>query len=108
MTPVPPIRILIADDEPALRGALADLLAHEDSLVLVGEAGDADQAIELAVSSRPDVAIVDVSMPAGGGPRAAREIIRVSPETRVIALVRVRGPARPCSRCSVQARSATS
>jgi EAL domain-containing protein (putative c-di-GMP-specific phosphodiesterase class I)/AmiR/NasT family two-component response regulator len=84
--PAPPIRILIADDEPALRGALADLLAHEESLLLVAEAGDADQAIELADASRPDVAIVDVSMPAGGGPRAAREIIRVSPTTRVIAL----------------------
>ncbi len=86
VAPASPIRILIADDEPALRGALADLLAHEESLVLVGEAGDADQAIELAHASRPDVAIVDVSMPAGGGPRAAREIIRVSPTTRVIAL----------------------
>jgi EAL domain-containing protein (putative c-di-GMP-specific phosphodiesterase class I)/CheY-like chemotaxis protein len=86
VVPAPPIRILIADDEPALRGALADLLAQEDSLLLVGEAGDADQAIELAVSSRPDVALVDVSMPAGGGARAAREIIRVSPDTRVIAL----------------------
>ncbi len=84
--PVPPIRILIADDEPALRDALADLLAHEDGVVLVGEAGDADQAIELADSRRPDVALVDVSMPAGGGARAAREIIRVSPDTRVIAL----------------------
>ena len=82
----PPIRILIADDEPALRGAIADLLSQEDGVLLVGEAGDADQAIELAVSRRPDVALVDVSMPAGGGPRAAREIIRVSPETRVIAL----------------------
>ena len=82
----PPIRILIADDEPALRGAIADLLSHEDGVVLVGEAGDADQAIEMAVSRRPDVALVDVSMPAGGGPRAARGIIRVSPETRVIAL----------------------
>jgi EAL domain-containing protein (putative c-di-GMP-specific phosphodiesterase class I)/AmiR/NasT family two-component response regulator len=86
VVPAPPIRVLIADDEPALRGALADLLAHEESLVLVGEAGDADQAIELADASRPDVALVDVSMPAGGGPRAAREIIRVSPDTRVIAL----------------------
>ena len=86
VVPVPPIRILIADDEPALRDALADLLAHEDGVVLVGEAGDADQAIELADSRRPDVALVDVSMPAGGGARAAREIIRVSPETRVIAL----------------------
>lgn len=86
VVPAPPIRILIADDEPALRDALADLLAHEDGVVLVGEAGDADQAIELADSSRPDVALVDVSMPAGGGARAAREIIRVSPDTRVIAL----------------------
>ena len=84
--PAPPIRILIADDEPALRDALADLLAHEDGVVLVGEAGNADQAIELADSRRPDVALVDVSMPAGGGARAAREIIRVSPDTRVIAL----------------------
>ncbi len=80
------IRVLIADDEPALRIALADLLAHEDSIRLVGTAGDADEAIELAVSARPDVALVDVKMPAGGGPRAAREIIKVSPATRVIAL----------------------
>jgi EAL domain-containing protein (putative c-di-GMP-specific phosphodiesterase class I)/AmiR/NasT family two-component response regulator len=81
-----PIRVLIADDEPALRGALAELLAHEDHVVLIGTAGDADEAIQLADVSRPDVALVDVKMPAGGGPRAAREISRVSPDTRVIAL----------------------
>jgi EAL domain-containing protein (putative c-di-GMP-specific phosphodiesterase class I)/AmiR/NasT family two-component response regulator len=81
-----PIRVLIADDEPALRGALADLLAHEDDVVLIGTAGDADEAIAIAGDSRPDVALVDVSMPAGGGPRAAREIARCSPDTRVIAL----------------------
>ena len=81
-----PITVLIADDEPALRVALSDLLGQEDGVVLVGTAGDADEAIELAGSRRPDVALVDVKMPAGGGPRAAREIIRVSPGTRVIAL----------------------
>ena len=81
-----PIRVLIADDEPDLREALADLLAQEDGLTLVGSAADADEAIELAVARRPQVALIDVKMPAGGGPRAAREIIRVSPETRVIAL----------------------
>jgi EAL domain-containing protein (putative c-di-GMP-specific phosphodiesterase class I) len=86
VAPAAPIRVLIADDEPALRNALAALFAHEDRLVLVGEAGDADQAIELAVERHPDIALVDVNMPAGGGPRAARGIIRVSPETRVIAL----------------------
>ena len=81
-----PISVLIADDEPALRGALADLLAHEDDVVLIGTAGDADEAIAIASDSRPDVALVDVAMPAGGGPRAAREIARCSPDTRVIAL----------------------
>ena len=80
------IRVLIADDEPALRGALADLLEHEDDLTLIGTAGDADEAIALANDERPDVALVDVSMPAGGGARAAREIARCSPDTRVIAL----------------------
>ena len=62
-----PIRVLIADDEPELRVALADLLAHEDDLGLIGAAGDADEAIALAGDERPDVALVDVSMPAGGG-----------------------------------------
>ena len=80
------IRVLIADDEPALRGALADLLEHEDDLTLIGTAGDADEAIALANDERPDVALVDVAMPAGGGARAAREIARCSPDTRVIAL----------------------
>jgi EAL domain-containing protein (putative c-di-GMP-specific phosphodiesterase class I)/AmiR/NasT family two-component response regulator len=83
---VGPIKVLIADDEPSLREALAELFAHEERVVLVGSAGDAEEAIELAVSRRPDVAILDVNMPAGGGARAAREIIRVSPATRVIAL----------------------
>jgi EAL domain-containing protein (putative c-di-GMP-specific phosphodiesterase class I)/AmiR/NasT family two-component response regulator len=86
VAPAAPIRVLIADDEPALRHALAALFAHEDGLVVVGEAGDADQAIEIAGERLPDIALVDVNMPAGGGPRAAREILRVSPETRVIAL----------------------
>lgn len=83
---VEPIRVLIADDEPALRGALADLLEHEDDVILIGSAGDADEAIALAGDEHPDVALVDVSMPAGGGARAAREIARCSPDTRVIAL----------------------
>jgi EAL domain-containing protein (putative c-di-GMP-specific phosphodiesterase class I)/FixJ family two-component response regulator len=82
----PRVRVLIADDEPALRGALAELLHHEDRFELVGIAGDADEAIAMAESSRPDVALDDVKMPAGGGPRAAREIGRISPDTRVIAL----------------------
>jgi EAL domain-containing protein (putative c-di-GMP-specific phosphodiesterase class I)/CheY-like chemotaxis protein len=80
------VRVLLADDEPDLRDALTDLLAQEPSLALVGAAADADEAVSLAQREQPDVALVDVSMPAGGGPRAAREIARTSPRTRVIAL----------------------
>jgi EAL domain-containing protein (putative c-di-GMP-specific phosphodiesterase class I)/AmiR/NasT family two-component response regulator len=81
-----PIRVLIADDEPALRVAMAELLSHEEGVALIGSASDAEEAIRLATDVRPDVALVDVKMPGGGGPRAAREIGRVSPRTRVIAL----------------------
>jgi EAL domain-containing protein (putative c-di-GMP-specific phosphodiesterase class I) len=80
------IRVMIADDEAELRTALAELLAHEEELELIGTAADAEEAIALAVDHRPDVAVVDVVMPAGGGPRATREILRSSPGTRVIAL----------------------
>jgi len=80
------VRVLVADDEPALRDALSELLAQEPSLTLVGAAADADEAASMAAREQPDVALVDVSMPAGGGPRAAREIARTSPHTRVIAL----------------------
>lgn len=80
------IRVLVADDEPALRAALSELLAHEEHVELIGLAADADEAIAMADRDRPDVALIDVKMPAGGGPRAAREIGRVSPSTKVIAL----------------------
>ena len=80
------IRVLVADDEPAVRAALAELIETEDTLELVGTARDAQEAIELAIRERPDVALLDVKMPAGGGPRAAREIRIASPQSRVVAI----------------------
>jgi EAL domain-containing protein (putative c-di-GMP-specific phosphodiesterase class I) len=81
-----PIRVLLADDEPGLRTALTELLSHEERVELIGTAADAEEAIRIAESDLPDVALVDVRMPEGGGPHAARGISRVSPGTRVIAL----------------------
>ncbi len=81
-----PIRVLLADDEPGLRIALTELLSYEERVELVGTAADAEEAIRIAESNLPDVALVDVRMPEGGGPHAARGITRVSPATRVIAL----------------------
>jgi EAL domain-containing protein (putative c-di-GMP-specific phosphodiesterase class I) len=83
--PDEPIRVLIADDEAVIRDALAELVAADAALELVGSARDADEAISLAETTRPHVALVDVRMPAGGGMRVA-EVLRVRlPETRVLA-----------------------
>jgi EAL domain-containing protein (putative c-di-GMP-specific phosphodiesterase class I)/DNA-binding NarL/FixJ family response regulator len=80
-----PIRVLVADDEPQVREALADLINEEPTLQLVGVAVDADEAILMADAQPPDVAVLDVAMPKGGGPKAAREIRIRHPETRLLA-----------------------
>jgi signal transduction histidine kinase len=80
------IRVLIAEDEPAVREAMADLVASDPSMDVVGTAADAEEAIQIARTEKPDVALVDVKMPAGGGPRATREIRRESPQTQIVAL----------------------
>ncbi|HXF72347.1 MAG TPA: response regulator transcription factor, partial [Actinomycetota bacterium] len=86
------LRVLIADDEPEVREALAELLSRSPGLEVVGLAADATEAIDLARQHRPDVALLDVRMPAGGGPRAAREILRRLPTARVVALSAYRDP----------------
>ena len=86
------IRVLIADDEPAIREALADLLASEETLELVAVATDTDEAIEAARQTMPDVALLDVKMPGGGGPRAAREILSRHAAHAHRRALRARGP----------------
>ncbi|MEW6059161.1 MAG: response regulator [Actinomycetota bacterium] len=80
------IRVLIAEDEAAVREAMADLVSSDPSMAVAGTAKDADEAIDIARTEKPDVALIDVKMPGGGGARAAREIRRESPQTHVVAL----------------------
>lgn len=80
------IRVLIAEDEGAVREAMADLVSSDPAMEVVGTAADAEEAIQIARTTKPDVALIDVKMPAGGGPRAAREIRKESPQTHVVAL----------------------
>src|ERR1035438_4533338 len=68
------VSVLIADDDPSMRGALGDLLSGEPGYLVVGLAADPESAIDLAGTHRPDVAILDVKMPGGGGIRAAEGI----------------------------------
>jgi DNA-binding NarL/FixJ family response regulator/EAL domain-containing protein (putative c-di-GMP-specific phosphodiesterase class I) len=73
-----PVRVLVADDDPEFRSALAELIEQEPTLELVGLAADADEALRLA-ELQPDVVLIDVRMPGGGGPAVARELDRVAP-----------------------------
>lgn len=80
------IRVLVAEDESAVREALADLVTAASDMELVAAVPDAEAAISSALEALPDVALLDVKMPGGGGARAAREIRRGSPRTRIVAL----------------------
>lgn len=81
-----PIRLMLADDEAPILEAMSELVSADPHIDLVGTARDAGEAIDLAELHEPDVALLDVRMPGGGGSRAAREIRRRSPETRIVAL----------------------
>lgn len=78
-------RVLICENDPIMRSALCDLIESVSALELAGSAGDADSAGEQALATMPDAAVVDVRMPGGGGPRAARLIRQHVPGARLIA-----------------------
>jgi DNA-binding NarL/FixJ family response regulator len=81
-----PIRVLVADDEKTVVDVLRALIGSDPSLRFVGAANNAEDAIELTMRERPDVVLLDVRMPGGGGLRATREITRRCAPTKVVAL----------------------
>ena len=80
------IRILIADDHAVLRTGLRMLIGSQRDLDVVGEASDGDEAVRKAAALRPDVALVDISMPGSGGIKAIERIREAAPATRVVVL----------------------
>jgi CheY-like chemotaxis protein len=80
------LRLVVADDDPVSRLMIGAILKREPGFEVVGEAEDATQAIELALRRRPDVVLLDVDMPGGGGARAAVQIREQLPETRIVAI----------------------
>jgi len=80
------IRVMTVDDHPIFRGGLAALLAAYPDLKLVAEAGNGRQAVELFRVHRPDVTLMDLSMPVMGGVEAIGHIIAEFPDARIIAL----------------------
>ena len=78
--------ILLADDHVLVRQGTRELLEHENDLLVVGEAGDGEEAVELAVSLHPDVVIMDIAMPKMSGIEATRKIKSMQPDTAVLIL----------------------
>ncbi|MGI5349846.1 response regulator transcription factor [Streptomyces sp. CA-250714] len=78
------IRVLLADDEHLIRGALAALLALEDDLAIVAEAASGPEALAMARAHRPDVAVLDLQMPGADGVRVAASLRESVPECRTM------------------------
>jgi two-component system nitrate/nitrite response regulator NarL len=79
------VRILLVDDHPITREALAALLEQHDFSV-IGQAGDGEEAIELARKLRPQLVLLDLSMPGMGGLEALPKIRDAAPECEVVVL----------------------
>lgn len=84
--PADRISIVLVDDQKLIRKALGQLIQREASILVVGEAGDGAAGLDVAMTCKPDVVLMDVNMPIMNGIEATRRITNLLPQTRVIGL----------------------
>ncbi|MBB5940061.1 response regulator [Streptomyces zagrosensis] len=80
------IRVIVADDHTVMRAGVLALMAPETSVVIVGEAGNGKEAVELVQALTPDVALLDLRMPVMDGVEATAQIVASGAPTRVLIL----------------------
>jgi two-component system response regulator NreC len=80
------IRILIADEHRIVREAIISMLENEGDIQVIGEAEDGRTAVEMALELRPDIIIIETSLPSLNGIEATRQIIGTFPDVKIIAL----------------------
>ena len=80
------IRVLLAEDQAMVRGALVALLRLESDIAVVAEASRGDEVVPTALSTQPDVALLDIEMPGGDGLQAAQALRAALPSCRVVIL----------------------
>jgi two-component system, NarL family, response regulator DesR len=80
------IRVLLAEDQAMVRGALAALLSREKEIKVVAEVARGDVVVEAALVAKPDVALLDIEMPGGGGLEASQGLRIALPSCRVVIL----------------------
>lgn len=83
---MPKTKVLIADDHVIVREGVRMILAKERDIEVVGEAGDGEEALQLVESARPDVVIMDISMPGMSGIEATQKVRERHPKVSVLAL----------------------
>jgi DNA-binding NarL/FixJ family response regulator len=81
-----PIRIMVTDDHPVVRGGFAAMIETEPDMAVVAQASSGEEALELFRRVRPDVTLMDLRMPGMGGVEAIRTLRREFPDSRVIVL----------------------
>jgi DNA-binding NarL/FixJ family response regulator len=86
------IRVLIADDHRLFGQALEAILATDDRLQVTGHAGDGAEAVQLALTTEPDVILMDIAMPVMDGLQATKRIRNHSPHARVLMLTGSNSP----------------
>src|SRR6476646_5853336 len=95
------IRVLLADDQALVRGALAAMLGLEADIEVVAQVGSGAEVVAAAIAHRVDVALLDVQMPGGDGLDAAAELHAALPSCRIVILTTFGRPgylARACGR----------
>lgn len=80
------IRILVADDESVVRDGVVTILSLQPDIKVVGEAGDGEQAVQIARQTKPDVILLDLHMPKMTGLEAIPHLKEVSPASRILVL----------------------
>ena len=81
-----PVRILLVDDHEMLRAGLRAMIEEHADLLVIAEAGSAEEAIERARRLRPDVVVMDLRLPGMNGIEATRSIVKHDPAARVLVL----------------------